>query len=92
LRLKSPNEIYTKYYVRVEVEDRVGVLSAISTILGENSISIGSFLQKQSKNEKNATLLFSTHLCYEKDIQNAIKKIKEFKFVKKNPIMIRIEE
>ena len=92
LRLKNSDEIFTKYYVRVEVEDRVGVLSGISNILGEHNISINSFLQKQSENEKHATLLFSTHECYEKDIQNAIKKINSCDFVRKKSAMIRIEE
>jgi len=92
LRLKNPDEIFTKYYVRVEVEDRIGVLSGISNILGEHNISISSFLQKQSKNEKNATLLFSTHRCFEKDIQNAIKEINRCDFVRKKSAMIRIEE
>ncbi len=92
LRLKNQDEIFTKYYIRVEVEDKIGVLSGISNILGEYNISISSFLQKQSKNKKNATLLFSTHQCFEKDIQNAIKKINKCEFVRKKSAMIRIEE
>jgi len=92
LKLKKRDEIFTKYYIRVEVEDRIGVLSQISNILGDENISINSFLQKQSDNEKFATLLFSTHKCFEKNIQSAIKKIKKCDFTKKTPAMIRIEE
>ncbi len=92
LKLKNADEIYTKYYLRVEVEDRIGVLSGISNILGEYDISISSFLQKQSQNSKHATLLFSTHQCYEKDIRNAIAKINKCDFVKRKSAMIRIEE
>ncbi len=92
LKLKNADEIYTKYYLRVEVEDRIGVLSGISNILGEYDISINSFLQKQSQNSKHATLLFSTHKCYEKDIRNAIAKINKCDFVKRKSAMIRIEE
>ncbi len=92
LKLKNRDEIFTKYYIRLEVEDRIGVLSKISNILGDENISINSFLQKQSIDKKFATLLFSTHQCFEKDIQNAIAKIKECDFIKQNPAMIRIEE
>ena len=92
LKLKKRDEIFTKYYIRIEVEDKIGVLSKISNILGDENISINSFLQKQSINEKFATLLFSTHKCFEKNIQNAIKKIHNCDFVKKTPAMIRIEE
>jgi len=92
LKLKNKDEIFTKYYVRIEVEDKIGVLSKISNILGEQNISINSFLQKQSKNAKFATLLFSTHQCFEKDIQMAVKKISACEFVKQFPAIIRIEE
>jgi len=92
LKLKKRDEIFTKYYIRIEVEDKIGVLSQISNILGDENISINSFLQKQSVNEKFATLLFSTHQCFEKNIQNAIKKIKNCDFTKNNLAMIRIEE
>ncbi len=92
LKLKNANEIFTKYYIRLIVEDKIGVLSKISNILGEENISINSFLQKQSKNAKFATLLFSTHQCFEENVQNAIKKISKCDFVKQKPAMIRIED
>ncbi|MDX1808464.1 MAG: homoserine dehydrogenase [Sulfurospirillaceae bacterium] len=92
LKLKDANEIFTKYYVRIEVEDKIGVLSKIAKILGEYNISINSFIQKQSSDVKNATLLFSTHKCFEKDIQKAINDIHQCEFIKKKPTMIRIEE
>ncbi len=92
LKLKNSDEIFTKYYVRIEAADKIGVLSQISKILGDYGISINSFLQKQSKNAQFATLLFSTHQCFEKDIQNAIRKISECEFIKQTPAMIRIEE
>ncbi len=92
LKLKNANEIFTKYYIRLIVEDKIGVLSKISNILGEENISINSFLQKQSKNAKFATLLFSTHQCFEENVQNAIKKINKCDFVKQKPAMIRIED
>jgi len=92
LKLKKVDEIFTKYYIRIEVEDRIGVLSKISNILGEYDISINSFIQKQSSDTKNATLLFSTHQCFEKNIQRAIKDLGDCDFIRKNPVMIRIEE
>jgi len=92
LKLKKADDIFTKYYIRIEVEDRIGVLSKISNILGEHDISINSFIQKQSNDTKNATLLFSTHQCFEKDIQSAIKDLGICDFIRKKPAMIRIEE
>ena len=92
LKLADKNSIISKYYLRVLVEDKSGVLAQISTILGEYNISIESFLQKSNNNEDNATLLFSTHIAKEIDIQNAIKEIMKFDFVKNKIVMIRIED
>jgi homoserine dehydrogenase len=90
--LMDINEITTKYYMRVKVLDEIGVLANIATILGKYNISIDSFLQKQDKIDTNcATLLFSTHRCKEKDIQNAMIEISKLSTCKDKPVMIRIE-
>lgn len=90
--LMDIDEIITNYYMRVKVLDEIGVLASIATILGQYNISINSFLQKQDKKDTNcATLLFSTHKCKEKDIQNAMKEIEKLSSCKEKPAMIRIE-
>ncbi|MDD4505911.1 MAG: homoserine dehydrogenase [Sulfurospirillaceae bacterium] len=92
LSLMNSDDIATKYYMRVKVADKIGVLSKISEVLGRHSISISSFLQKQDAlKENSAVLLFSTHTCKEKDIQNALKELKGLEFVEIPPAMIRIE-
>jgi len=92
LTLMPREEISTKYYIRVKVADKIGVLSKISEVLGRHSISINSFLQKQDVHkEENAVLLFSTHVCKEKDIQKAIQELSILEFIVLKPAMIRIE-
>ncbi|MDD3323571.1 MAG: homoserine dehydrogenase [Sulfurospirillaceae bacterium] len=92
LTLMNSDDIETKYYIRIKVADKIGVLSQISQVLGAQGISIGSFLQKPDvQDESNAILLFSTHTCKEKDIQIALKQIGSLVFVKEKPAMIRIE-
>ena len=88
LTLKSRDEIESKYYLRILVEDRVGVLEKITNILSDKNISIENFLQKTGETPK---VLLSTHKTVEKDIQNAMKEIKNFDFVKEAHL-IRIED
>ncbi len=91
--LLDADEIETKYYMRVKVADEVGVLTKITSVLGDFNISIDSFLQKpDSKDKSSATLLFSTHTCKEKEIQNAIKELEKLSICKQKPVMIRIED
>ena len=88
--LKKVDEIESKYYLRISVNDKIGVLEKIAHILASNNISIESFLQKPKNNY--VKLLFSTHKCTEKEIKKAIKEIENLDFVIKPINLIRIEE
>jgi homoserine dehydrogenase len=88
--LVPPSQIKTKYYIRMNVEDKPGVLAKIASIFAQEEISINTFLQKEScKNQ--ASLLFSTHTCKESQINETIKKLNGIEFVKTEPVIIRIE-
>jgi homoserine dehydrogenase len=89
--LAKKDDIQTKYYLRLKVEDKSGVLAKVSTILGNNNISIKTLLQKPYDNTF-ANLLLATHICDERDIKKAILELKTSKIAHSNPIMIRIEE
>ena len=88
--LIKPDNIVSKYYLRIAVKDELGVLEKIAHILAQNNISIESFLQKPR--DGYVKLLFSTHKAVEKDIKKAIKTIEELNFVIKPINYIRIEE
>ena len=91
--LLNSDDIETKYYMRVKVADKIGVLTKITSILGDFGISVDSFLQKPDLKDKSvATLLFSTHKCKEMNVQNAIKELEKLSSCKEKPIMIRIED
>ena len=91
LTLAPKDDIETKYYLRMPVIDKSGVLATVSKILGDNSISINTMLQKTCENNK-ATLLLSTHTCKESDIKEALRKIESSGVVLSAPVMIRIED
>jgi len=88
--LVKPEEIISKYYLRIAVKDELGVLEKIAHILAKNNISIESFLQKPR--DGYVKLLFSTHKAVEKDIKKAIAEIEKLNFVIKPINYIRIEE
>ena len=92
LVLLSPDEIRSQYYVRLEVEDKSGVLASIATTLGEFDISIESMLQKPSKKEDGVKLLFTTHICQEKKMQDALQALAKLDSVHENFAMMRIEK
>ena len=91
LKLMSKDDIQTKYYLRLRVEDKVGVLAKIATILGDKNISIEKMIQKPL-NRTCAHILLSTHTSIEKDVVDALEKIEKAGVVTAKPVMIRIED
>jgi len=92
LELLDPSEIRTKYYFRLRVEDKVGVLAKITNLMSENNLSIDSLLQKPKDESPYATLFFTTHTSVEKDVKRTMEILQEQEFVKEKPFMMRIEE
>ncbi|MEA2111723.1 MAG: homoserine dehydrogenase [Campylobacterota bacterium] len=89
LKLKNRDEIESKYYLRLTVQDRPGILAKITKIFSEHSISIETMLQRPSQNEQ-ANLLFSTHQAKERDMQNVMLILEALDFIGAKPVMIRI--
>lgn len=93
IKLLPSDEIHTKYYIRLRIEDRIGVLAKITNLMSENSLSIESFLQKPKiKTEDGVTLFFTTHTSKEADIKKAIELLKTQDYMKQDPFMMRIQE
>ncbi len=92
-KVLNKDEIYTRYYLRLKVLDKIGVLSKITQLMSEHQISIDTFLQKPKKEKQDcSTLFFITHQTYEKNIQILIQKLREQEFVKDDVFMMRIED
>ncbi|GGD30093.1 homoserine dehydrogenase [Malaciobacter pacificus] len=91
LSIMPKDEIETKYYLRLRVEDKAGVLAKIATILGTKNISIEKMIQKPL-NKTCAHIMLSTHTSVEKDIMDALNAIVDAGVVTADPVMIRIED
>ncbi len=89
LTLKPTANIESKYYLRVNVSDKAGVLARITKIFETHNISIETMLQRPSENS-SANLLISTHTATESDIQAMIDELEALDFVNARPVMIRI--
>jgi len=86
------DDIHTQYYFRFSAEDRPGVLSRISGILGDLGISIKSVHQKGRKTKGPVPIVMLTHLAKEADVQKAMRAIAALDVVSAEPVLIRIED
>ena len=86
------SELKMRYYLRLNAPDRPGVLSQISKVLGNNSISISSVIQKESDlATQTATIVIMTYPAKEKGMQKALKQLKQLPEVNEVSNFIRVE-
>ncbi len=85
-------EVQTGYYLRVHAVDKPGVLSDVTTILGDQGISIEAIIQKEP--DEDATLvpvILLTQKVVEKNMNEAIRKIEQLDTVGAKVRRIRVE-
>ena len=86
------DNVWSRYYLSLQVADEPGVLAKITNILAAYNISISSVVQKERKGTENVTLVILTHLCEEKNLKAAILEINALAEVRNNVKFIRIED
>ncbi|MFQ5559087.1 MAG: homoserine dehydrogenase [Nitrospinota bacterium] len=92
IKIKKIDEVESKYYLRFRVSDRPNVLSQISGIFGNCSISIGSVIQKGRNENGSVPLVIMTHRAVEKNIKKAVSQISTLDVVCGKPVLIRVEK
>jgi homoserine dehydrogenase len=87
------SDLETRYYIRLTVADKPGVLAQIAHILGEAAISISSVIQKEADEEaQSAELVIMTHTAREASMQNAIRQVEALDAVVAVGNVIRVEQ
>jgi homoserine dehydrogenase len=89
--LRDINECQTRYYIRLIVVDKPGVLSQIAGILGQHQISIAAVIQKEQHGPNTVYLVMLIHAAVEAKMQDAIRHIDELNVVKDKSMLIRVE-
>jgi len=80
----------TKYYVRLHVADKPGVLAGIALVFGNNEVSLASVIQRHTSGH-SAEIVLVTHEVLEGNFQEALKSIKELPAVYDITSVIRTE-
>jgi len=85
-------EVCTRYYVRMAVRDKPGVLAEIARVLGDLQISIASVIQKESNEESQiAEIMLMTHLALERSMQQALRELASLPVVAEIGAVVRVE-
>ncbi len=89
LRLKNIDDITSKYYLRLKVVDKSGILAKITKLFAEFDISIEAVVQKPVS-DGSANLLFATHTASERAMREMLESFEGLESVLEKPFMIRI--
>lgn len=84
-------EIKNLFYLRILVNDKPGVMSEVTKILGNNQVSLASVLQKHRLSPV-VPLDLITHPVKEKYLNKSLKQLKELENVKSIESIIRVVE
>ncbi|MBS4969759.1 MAG: homoserine dehydrogenase, partial [Lachnospiraceae bacterium] len=89
LPIRKISQIKSKYFVRMEVEDRPGVLASVTAVFGNNSVSIAQFIQKEKKGEL-AEIVVITEKVQERHFMDAIRILEGMSIIREISSLIRV--
>lgn len=92
LPILDMEQVETAYYLRMQAEDKPGVLADVTRILGDRDISIEAIIQKEpSEGSDKANIIMLTHVVQESKMNEAIAKIEAMDSIHGNVTRIRVE-
>lgn len=88
----SPGSVSARYYMRMMVTDKPGVIAAVSAILRDKDISIEGMVQSGRSPGQSVPVVLTLHETQAFKVQEAAKEIAMLDCCFENPCVIRIEE
>jgi homoserine dehydrogenase len=85
------DQVVSRYYVRLSVVDRPGVLAQIATILGKSNIGISSVIQPEGHQGESVPLILMMHDAPNAAMSEALAQIGQLNAVKEAPMLLRVE-
>ncbi len=92
LKFKSIDERLFSAYLRIEVDDKPGVLSDITNIFSRNRVSIKRLVQNPHKNKKSSSIVIITHKSKDKFLKKTVREVDKKTYIKRKSKLIRIDE
>lgn len=86
------DQLHSKYYLRMVIQDRPKALGCIATVFGNCNVSI-SAMEARPLGERNLIeIVFLIHPCYEHEFNRALKALKNIHIVENISSWFRLED
>jgi homoserine dehydrogenase len=94
VRMRDPAKVAGRFYLRLTVEDRPGVMAEITGILSGHGISIASIIQHESEEDSSSavSLVIMTHNTLEGNFAAAMRSIGQLSSVHPGSVRMRVRD
>ena len=89
LPIKKFEDIISRYFLRMEVEDKPGVLATVASVLGNNSVSIEQVVQKEKSGDRRGDC-GDYQPCKRAPLRDALLTFQNMSVVRSIPSLIRV--
>ena len=92
--IRNPDNVPGRFYLRLYVDDRPGVMAELAGILGRHDISIASIIQHETEEEEEGVvpLVFMTHTTTEGAVRRAMETISVLSSVHPGSVRMRVRD
>lgn len=91
LPIKKIDDIKSKYFIRMQVEDRYGVLANIASVFGNNCVSMAQVIQRRKRGDL-AEIVVITDSVKERHLKDSLAIFKGMSTVREISAIIRVAE
>lgn len=89
LPIKKMEDITSRYFMRLQVDDRPGVLAAVTSVFGNNNVSIEQFIQKRKEGDL-AEIVVITEEVVERNFNDSLTILETMSMIKEISAVIRV--
>lgn len=92
LKVRNIADLNSRFYIRLTVEDKLGVLAQATKVFADNAISISHISQYDTGDEEARTLIYMTHETKEADMERAKQQLEALDSIREVASIIRVED
>jgi len=89
--LKDDSQKLSKYFLRIVVADKRGVLAQITQLLADKNISLEQVIQQPYDNGNQAELIMVTHSASKKDMEDVVEYLQQLDIISEIKSCYRVE-
>ncbi|MEX2414776.1 MAG: homoserine dehydrogenase [Paenibacillaceae bacterium] len=90
-KIKTADQIESKYFVLLHVEDKAGVLARITQVFGQHEVSLESVIQQPNTSNPMAELVIITHNATKANMDKVLAAFNELGVVEEVQSVYRVE-